>query len=125
MARIFRTRFQVCVNRLGVHRQECGVSTGKDSLAEAMAVAFEYATFYCGARGARVTVEEVCDACSGSGVVQCGGRRRFKQKRCPACRGNAIVQTIAFQAKPHSDCSLFRYDEQLFPQTLATGTGAS
>ena len=110
--RKFQTHYAIIVSRLEADRSGCAVMTVKPTLAEALSEAFSYATFYCGARGAHVCVIEQCAACGGTGVN--GYNRSRKPLRCKACRGECEVSRIAFDAKPHDECTLFRHTDRLW-----------
>ena len=117
MAKSFPTEFSVWVTRLetdpaGREYTGCSCGTVAPTLTLALALAYRWATFYAGPRGARVSIQEQCAACQGSGQVS--SVRGRKMRRCPECRGREPGPALTFVACPHDDCAIFRCGEPIF-----------
>ena len=82
---------------------------GKD-LSRALAVAFEWSTFYAGPAGCAVTIYAYCDACDGNPRVRSGKR----VVTCAHCKGKGVPTLILdYTAKPSEHVQIKRTHEPI------------
>ena len=102
MARHLATRWQYRVGYGNAHSSLIG---GALTLREALRKAITDGLYYIGIGEAdvRISVEEHCNRCDGTGSVMTG-TRRARRKACPDCRGEGVLAYLGeIPVVPHEN----------------------
>ncbi len=103
--------FSASVEANNGHHTSVG-TPGCETLAEALSLAFQDATYYilqCGYDAPTISVSAYCRKCGGTGHLRIDRPRSVKHRRCPDCKGRAVTEVIPpFVAKLHENCQVAR-----------------